>query len=438
MRIISIHGPEESLLTPQKYVRFIPSIAKWKESKRSVIYLVSYRVWKPETDPKTPVINPYDPGHPWVTFWKMSRFDGTAFFLLEVSKSNPENLRVLKEFPVTRNNRVDMRLFVNEQTGDIHTTFNTFGLLHPKTHAKNYKNATDTEFQPTCFLYKNKKTDKVFPNVTQKQTVKTIDANRTLTVAQKDRYKHQSWCTFQMKARLTVKGDTFVFKDSGLVCPQHHRRFEKNMQIFVNHKGKVGYQYALTPWSFFEPETCSIVGQKTTLFSKLADYFDPRPDVEAMMKNIAFSCSTPLVDFSDTEYLAVGHFKIHHGENYGYKRNLNKFLKQTKDMLGITKFDSDRLHPKLIYGMFLYTVNKKTMKLGKVSGAFVPLYKTYTQALAFPTGLSAHTKDTFLVSYHENDMTMRLLHLTRADIQRLLTFDNKSKPQEYTFNYMVL
>lgn len=117
MKILSIHGPDDSLLSPKKYVRFIPSIAKWKETKSHVVYLVSYRVWKPEKDPKKPVTKPSDPGHPWVTFWKMSRLDGTAFLLLEVSKRDPSDMRVVKEFPVTRNGRVDMRLVPNNNDG---------------------------------------------------------------------------------------------------------------------------------------------------------------------------------------------------------------------------------------------------------------------------------------------------------------------------------
>lgn len=445
MKIVSVHGIDHSLLSPSKHVRFIPSIAKWRETGTHVMYLVSYRVWKPETEPKSPVRKTNDPGHPWVTFWKMSRFDGTAFLLLEVSKKDPSSgVRVVREFPVTRNGRVDMRLYPSpSRANEFLVTFNTFGLLNPRTYPKNYGSSKDSDFQPTCFLYKNTKAT-VFKDATAKPAVRAIDSNKRLSAQQKRQYKDQSWCTFQMKAVMRYNESTgkFDFRDTGLVCPEHHNRFEKNMQIYVHEKtNKVGYQYAITPWRFFEPETCEVVAphKDTTLFSRLAKHFDPRPGIEDMARNVAFSCSTPLIDYTRSEYLAVGHFKIHHGARFGNKRNINAFLKTTARMLGVDSFTyndyKDRLHPKLIYGMFFYTVDKKTLQLKKASGGFVPLYKDYAQALSFPTGLSRHTKNHFLVSYHENDMTMRLLSLSRDEIDQTLVFDNKSRVSDYTFQY---
>lgn len=450
MKILSIHGPDDSILPkPQKYVRFIPSIAKWKETKSHVVYLVSYRIWKPEKEPKSPVLQTDDPGHPWVTFWKMSKFDGTAFLLLEVSKQDPSDMRVLKEFPVTRNGRVDMRLVPNNnENGSFWVTFNTFGLLNPRTHSKNHKRAKDTAFQPTCFLYKNPKTGRVVPGVKPR----VINANRTLTESQKQLYKQQSWCTFQMKARMVFHESTgkFTFHDVGLVCPQHHQRFEKNLQIYTDDSGRVGYQYAVTPWSFFKPGDCSELvhpyktSTKAPLFSRLVRYFDPRKDVIDMNRNVSFSCSTPLLDYTATEYLAVGHFKIHYHSSFpDSKRRLRTFLNKTKALLDMhtLRYEGfeDRIHPKLIYGMFLYTVDKKTLRLRKASGGFIPIYKNkdfYKQALSFPTGLSQHTPNNFLVSYHENDMTMRLLHMTRYEIDRMLAFDDNSRVSEYTFKYL--
>lgn len=443
MKILSIHGPDDSLLSPKKYVRFIPSIAKWKETKSHVVYMVSYRVWKPEKDPKKPVTKPSDPGHPWVTFWKMSRLDGTAFLLLEVSKRDPSDMRVVKEFSVTRNGRVDMRLVPNNNDGSFWVTYNTFGLLNPRTHAKNHARVKDTAFQPTCFLYKNPKTGRVVSDVKPR----VIDANRTLTESQKELYKQQSWCTFQMKGRMTFDESTgkFTFRDTGLVCPQHHQRFEKNLQIYTDDSGRVGYQYAITPWSFFKPDDCSrlvhpYAASKTgPLFSRLVRYFDSRKDVLDMNRNVSFSCSTPLLDYTDSEYLAVGHFKIHYGSVQA-KRHLSTFLNKTKALLDmpVLRYEGyeDRIHPKLIYGMFLYTVDKKTLQLRKASGGFIPLVDFYKQALSFPTGLSQHTPNQFLISYHENDMTMRLLHLSRAEINRMLTFHDNSRASDYTFKYL--
>jgi len=451
MKIYSIHGPESSLFTQPKpsFVRFIPSIVKWNETPTTVLYLVAYRVWKHETDPKRPVLRTNDPGHPWVTFWKMSKYDGTAFLLLEVSKRNPGNMRVVKEFPLTRNNRVDMRLVpTQDQPGSFWVTFNSFGLLNTKKRSKNFALTQESNhlFGSTCFLYKKPTTGQVFPDATLKKTQRTIDANRTLTGAQKQAYMQQSWCTFQNRARLVFRNDKFVFQDTLLVCPQHHQRFEKNLQIFTNESGDVGYQYAVTPWAFFKPGDCDTLfmpypTKQSFLFSKLVRYLDPRKDVMDMNRNVAFSCSTPLMDYSTSEYLAVGHFKIHYHTRFPEsKRHLVSFLKKTQRMLGMSELrhqgHEDRIHPKLIYGMFFYTVNKKSLRLGKASGGFIPLYKDYKQALSFPTGISEHTKDHFLVSYHENDMTMRLLHVTRTEIDKMLVFDDRSKPSDYTFRYV--
>ena len=452
MKIYSIHGPKESLFSKPNpsFVRFIPSIVKWKETQQTVLYLVSYRVWKPETDPKRPVVRMDDPGHPWVTFWKMSKFDGTGFFILEVSKQKPLSMQIVREFPLTRNSRVDMRMVpIKDKPGEFWVTFNSFGLLNPNTYRKNHTASKDSAhlFRPTCFLYKQPNTGKVLYDTTRKTSLQIIDANRTLTNVQKQAYKQQSWCTFQNKTRLVFHDNKFAFKETGLVCPKHHQRFEKNLQIFVSESGGVGYQYAITPWTFFKPGDCETMlmpysNKQTTgsLFSKLVRYFDPRKDIVDMNRNVAFSCSTPLMDYSETEYLAVGHFKIHHHTKFPEsKRRLRSFLQKTQRMFGMDELRyegyEDRIHPKLIYGMFFYTVNKKSLRMSKASGGFIPLYNGYKQALSFPTGISEHTKDNFLVSYHENDMTMRLLHMTRSEIDNTLVFDDKTKPPEYTFVY---
>lgn len=444
MKIVSIHDPQTSLLRSSyegndvnRMVRFTPSIDIFAEDENSIVYVMSYRIWLSNQMSKTPVRTTGDVGHPWVHFWRDSKIDSTAFCWLQVSRTNSRSVRVLYEYmPTSRAAKIDMRILRDPcKPTTYHTTFNNFGILHPKKYRKTYNLMGESNIKPVCFFYKTPK------NVVHKQPTKTLlQKNRTLKEKHKTSILQQSWCTFQMKSTLTFRKDTLkpVFSNIGLTCPQHHQRFEKNHQVFMDANKKVNYQYALTPWTFFDSKCAKTVPDPATLFSRVANYYDPG-NASYFSKSVQFSCSTPLISFTDKLYIAAGHFKIYYERSFPKGSPIDLFLKETKRVLSIKNLTyeshEDVIHPELLYGMFLYTVDKKTMKLDKVTRSFVPLYKSYKQALSFPSGITRHSSNEILVAYHENDMTIRLLSLTTDEITKMLSFDSQTSPSEYPFTY---
>ena len=157
MKIIPIHTPTRSLLkenflknNSKLFVRFLPSIALYEEKKDHNVYLLSYRIWRKKVVPKkTPKVMTNE-GHPWKHGWghsAPSNYDSTAFALLSVNKSDPSKRKVLQEhIPSNHTTRVDLRLLrkpsgSNSNKSKVYNvTYNSYGLLNPKTFDNNYRN----------------------------------------------------------------------------------------------------------------------------------------------------------------------------------------------------------------------------------------------------------------------------------------------------------
>ena len=245
-----------------------------------------------------------------------------------------------------------------------------------------------------------------------------------------------------MRATMKLKPQTNnkivpVFSNIRLVCAGKHTRHEKNIQGFVDKSGKISYQYSVNPWVFFD-STCKKITHKETLFSRIVDFYDPRKE-SVFKKSIQFSCSTPLVEFAPNTLIGVGHFKLKYNDPFIKSSPIDKFLKQAASLFNQTRLKHEgkehMIHPEYVYGMYIYTVNKTTYALEKASSCFVLIDKSYKQLLTFPSGITKH-ENGFLVSYHENDITIKLLHLTTPEITKMLKYTNKSSPSTYKFEFV--
>jgi hypothetical protein len=444
MKIINLHHTlsQSDRLTSNlinrnrdKIARFLPCIAHMSTnmSTGDVTYLVSYRVWKGHHIPTNALVHSGSAGHPWQEGWGDATFDGTAFMSVRVSKDGQRTNVIKDSINETSNWKVDMRI-LHIKSNTYHVTFNTFGRLNPIKRKNDYS-AMKEIFKSKCFYYKNKKSN----NLIHKPSRKYLESINNLSTENVNDYVHGHGCTFQNKAILTINTKTLkpTFEKIALVCPAHHGTVEKNHAMFYDDKGKLAYQYSITPWTFFDYQCKMRVIMRTTLFKRLAIYYDKTSSVYS--KIIQFSCSTPLIPYTEHEYIGVGHFKIHYED--GNKLPVNSpgrlFLSELKKKLGIPSYDfvkySHKIHYELVYGMFVYTINRKTLKLQRTSKAFLLLSKRYPKALCYPSGIVQHNSTLFLISYHENDINIKLWNVSRRELEALLIYDNNSPVETYPF-----
>ena len=152
-------------------------------------------------------------GHPWKHGWghsAPSNYDSTAFALLSVNKSDPSKRKVLQEhIPSNHTTRVDLRLLrkpsgsINSNKSKVYNvTYNSYGLLNPKTFDNNYRNMK-SNVNPQCFYYKDKQ------GKVHETTPQSVDSNDRIPKAHKTILKNKyRWCTFQMRATMKLKPQT--------------------------------------------------------------------------------------------------------------------------------------------------------------------------------------------------------------------------------------
>lgn len=417
-----------------KLARFLPSIAHMSTNavNGDVTYLVAYRVWRGKTLPTKELVHSGAVGHPWYEGWSGSAFDGTAFMIIRVSKDG-RVIRVVRDVIHNSGNwKMDTRL-LHIKDNQYHVTFNTFGRLNPLKRPEDYAQMNDM-IRPACFYFMDDRTKIVQHNPTRKY----LTNEQRLPYEQVNKYLGQD-CTFQNKAILTINEKTLkpTFTNTTLVCAQHHGRVEKNHAMFYDDKRNLAYQYAITPWTFFDAKCKRHTPMRTTLFKRVSEFYDPVHST--FNKHIQFSCSAPLIRYSNTELLGVGHFKIHYNmvNELPARSPARLFMNNLKKELNIASYNYNKyghkIHYELVYGMFLYTVNRQTLKLQRASKSFILLSKRHPKGLCYPSGVIEHNSDTFFVTYHENDINIKLWTVTRQEIEKLLVLTNESSADTYPF-----
>ena len=412
-------------------VRFTPSIVKVKETTNDVMYLLSFRVWKRLNWLKIPKF-PGNRGHPWYNFWKNSQYDGTAFALLKVSKKSFK-VNVLKvTIPPINNGLVDMRMIQNpREKSKITIVYNLFGKLNPKSFPREFK-----ELNKTCFHYVNNK-DKVH-KWPQKKLLKKLGLKDQNLI---NKFANEEGCDLIMVSDMKMNYKTLMpeYSNIRIVCPKLHFKIEKNHIPFFKNK-QMHVMYMLTPLAFFTPKCEKYLPKNSTLFSKMVDYYDNRK-VSVFKRFLQISCSTPLVPYGSKELISLGHFKFMMDATDSFPKGspLDLLIKKLKDIYKIKTFKStingNKLKPGVhyyyIYGMFMFTLDKKTLELKRCSNFFI-LFDGKPNLMVFPAGIEQYKND-FIVSYHESDAEVKLLHLSKSDTRNLLKHTNKTKANKIGF-----
>ena len=436
MKLLTLHDPKKTNYTlnkplenknANKLVRFLPSCVVVKEDDNITTLLVAYRLWRRYESPSQKVNKPGSKGHPWFNRWKYSLFDGTAMVLVELNNKTHKFKVINEKISSTGNGKIDLRLVASNKPGEFRVVYNTFGRLNPLKRSNDYKQFS---LKSKCFYFitKNKQI-KYQPSIedAKKQNVLLSD------------YYDNNGCTFQNKNVMTVDFNTlnYDFKVPSLVCPSNHQRTEKNISMLFDRPNV--YHYTIVPWSFLH-NGCRKINDKNCVFEKIVNFYDSSEAV-FFKKILQFSCSSPLVSLNDAEYVAVGHFKIKYKQLDNLKKNtkLTTFLNTLKKQLHINEYNMKHegiLHYELIYGGFIYTVNKNTLHLQRFTKGFV-VHDKIPNALTFPTSIvPVQDGKKYLMAYHENDITLKFLHMTYKELNDMLIYTNKSKPHLIDFTIM--
>ena len=429
-KILSIHKPLQSSLN-KSASSFIPALSPIQVNGLTNTYLLAFRTWKRAKQPNSYVTKPGQEGHPWYNLWGFSKYDGTGFAIVQITNSNVKIVKV-KQYPSHGSNKIDMRLLsVPGMKNTYFCTYNTFGKKNPVKSPNNFKTIQKSLIS-TCFYYFDKK--KVYHNPSKKLLMtKKVDPNNI--------QKYTSWesyCTFQNISVLRI-GPNLQIEISKplLVCPQVHQKVEKNISMMV-HKNSLFFQYTVNPWVFLNESCAKVYPKNSDLFKHIVDYYDAS-NTGYFKRFLQFSCSTPLVPFNDKEYIAAGHFKIVYKDiEQKSKGKLLQFIQKAKQLMRIKTFDSNtypnKVHYELIYGMFIYTVKKSDLQLSRTSGGFI-LFDD-PNLLTFPTSVVYNESlQKYMIAYHENDIAMKLWMLSVSDMEKLLVFNSRTKPADFTFTF---
>lgn len=438
MKLLTLHDPQKTnnkLYEPyesknaNKLVRFLPSCVVIDEDDKEITLLVAYRIWRRYQTPVRKVNKPGTKGHPWYNRWKYSLFDGTALALVTLNNKT-QKFKVIKEKVLnTGNGKVDLRFVPTSNPNEFRVVYNTFGRLNPLKRSEDYKRFT---LKSKCFYFVTKnKQIKYQPSIKDAQQQQVFI----------DDYYDNNGCTFQNKNIMVIDFKTlnYGFKKPSLICPNQHQRIEKNISMVSDRPDT--YHYTIVPWTFLHNE-CKKINDKECVFEKIANFYDGS-EPNFFKKTLQFSCSSPLVSFNDKEYVAVGHFKVKYTQLEKLRKNtkLMRFLNILKKQLQIKEYDIKHegiLHYNLIYGGFIYTVNKKTLRLERFTKCFI-IHDKQPNALTFPSSIvSLRDGKRFLMAYHENDITLKFLHMTYKELNEMLMYTNSSKPNTIEFTIINL
>lgn len=164
-------------------------------------------------------------------------------------------------------------------------------------------------------------------------------------------------------------------------------------------------------------------------------------EIQKKYKTLRFLLGTPPIKFRKEgakkaeEYLAVGHAK------YDFK----KAEASGTPILSNETLSGKRLHydvacgdapSHLIYFMFLYTFDANPpFAVRRISKCFIPPTDS-GYLLPFPMGVANAANDTLFISYGEGDSKVKVLEMTRLEIDQMLLNVNYLDANDYPFDVM--
>jgi hypothetical protein len=247
-----------------------------------------------------------------------------------------------------------------------------------------------------------------------------------------------SWnCTYVAKATLLldktdgIKVSKFVYPclNTKIVMPRSNRcydgqREEKNWVYWYTNNNEEMISYFVEPHIVMKAarnnNTCKVVAETNGNSLK---------KIKELYPSMNFLLGTPPIRYSKNEYIAVGHMK------YNYKRTdvLNESHLNNK-VLHFNKACNPEKPGHLIYMMFFYTFKATSpYNITRVGHCFIP--PNHGQyMLPFPMGLTtSNDSGKYIVSYGEADRYVKLLTLTKNEIEKMLMDYNNLDVNKYKF-----
>jgi len=239
----------------------------------------------------------------------------------------------------------------------------------------------------------------------------------------------------------------FAVKAKGhLICQDTSRRFEKNWAFVPDGRKTKTFQYSCGPLTYMRGITesnsreCIEVKAKSTFFMRLYKHLG---NLVPGMSGNGIACTSPLQTFG-TSYIGLGHIKLLY-KNFKPKsrKGAHRFIgelakRQNLNLQGASKWFKEgiNMHQQYIYVMFMYTINRKTLELERVSDAWLPQSGVipYFSTLVFPMAIEPFLGSQWALSVGISDHDSALLIMSSEEIRTRLRHKASSPVQNMEFN----
>ena len=239
-----------------------------------------------------------------------------------------------------------------------------------------------------------------------------------------------------------------------ILCRDKHTKFEKNWSLVIPVEKKRLIHYSFIPQMKFlssdhedgaeESDKCVWkISPKSEIFMELFKYY--KEVLPPLVAN-GIAVTTPLINFDKNHWIGIGRVKIDYKKmnfkaNIG-KTKLGKFMDILRKVLGIPNTEpadwfkySAAVHDSLLYFSFFYTVNKKTLGIGKFSPCYLPQCPdvSYFASITFPVSIQPFTKNNFAISLGISDIDCGIITVSRKELRDMMIYTNRSKPSDVDF-----
>jgi len=217
----------------------------------------------------------------------------------------------------------------------------------------------------------------------------------------------------------------------GLICQNESQMFEKNWAYVPDGRKTKTFQYSCGPLKYVrgvqsggtDTKVCISLQKQSTFFSRLYAHLG---DVVPGTSGNGIACTSPLQKFGTSSYIGLGHIKLLYKKfRPQSKKNAHRFIAELAERQGLNPQkpaqwfkDGINMHKTYIYVMFLYTVNRKTLELERVSDAFLPQSDRlpYFSTLVFPMAIQPFLGSNYALSLGMSDHDGALLLMSKKEI----------------------
>jgi hypothetical protein len=90
----------------------------------------------------------------------------------------------------------------------------------------------------------------------------------------------------------------------------------------------------------------------------------------------------------------------------------------------------------LIYGMFFFSIDPVTLKLKRCSDFILPKDGAKKCSLVYPSGMEKHSDTEYVVSYHEHDISVKLMFIKSKEMDSMLKHKANTNPSNIKFTFV--